>query len=212
MNVHLMSQIEQAIAFREAKGWETNVQALTAWFQWAAYPMAEGRGYTCGWDGERLIPWVPHEDEYWFLPVPKASTESEENPSCWITPKGFMWSVGYGYHGRFSTCAGLTYNFMERAGWVHTSGGRLDVFFPLTGLQERAMKMMQANCVEAYGSRGMWVKDEYLNSKSPYDYTGQCDASRWQGLNPLPRKEFDWQAAVQQMPAPLQAPEALIAF
>lgn len=212
MDRHLIAQIEQAKAYRDEQGWETNMAALATWFMWAQHPLGcvlEYRDYSKRDAFGEYPAVVPHEQEYWFQPVPIFAEGSYEDPSMWISPRGFSWSVGYGHHCMWMTLAGLSYDLAQKLGWVHVSGGRADPYFPMTALQLRALRAADVN---VRNRSGMWIKDEYIGKYTRHDLRGQALADRYRGLDALPRrKQRDWRELVA-MSRPSEYAEDNIAF
>lgn len=65
-------------------------------------------------------------------------------PNFWLTPKGAIWHVNYGWHSRSTEILSGQDNegtdFLLNRGWVHVSGGRADYHCPLTTTQKRILE------------------------------------------------------------------------
>jgi len=82
----------------------------------------------------------------WFTDWSSANDRKGDGPSCWIAPKGMIYPIEHANHSYFASLAGLDgcTSPLERAGWLHVSGGRIDVMFEPTSLQRKALDKIKA--------------------------------------------------------------------
>lgn len=68
----------------------------------------------------------------------KGMATDSDGTSLYLSPKGMVYWLRHGGHyGLYSTLFHVEQNKLDRAGWLHISGGRVDVYCRLTAIQER---------------------------------------------------------------------------
>lgn len=116
---------------RTKGGFSTNMRVLRAL-------MEHGPHDERVWLQERWTDYASHPDVFAFVPV-------DSQGSCWINPRGTIFSIRYGGHERFSYLVTDHYNTgpLEKAGWIHVSDKRIDLEYDPTGPQQKAVDMLQ---------------------------------------------------------------------
>lgn len=94
-------------------------------------------------------------DPAWFTDW--SPETSNEGVSCWISRKGMIFPIGYADHVNFAYLIGLDgrTSVLERAGWIHVSGGRADIMYEPTALQTKALATI-SGWGEVREARGQW--------------------------------------------------------
>lgn len=175
MDRHLIAKMDEALSRRAARGIpDTNEQALLAYLQ-------------CG-----------KVDAYWqdvaanfsyFRTAPIAS--SSYAASCWITPRGGMFSVPYSGHSQFANDA-LEYGcpILERGGWLHVSDGKAHFYYDrYTAAQHKTMTkwgIIENDC-RAYATARL---------------ADDGKDGRMRGLEFRDRADFDWRSDMQRPDLP----------
>jgi len=96
----------------------------------------------------------------WFADYTGTSESGGDGVSCWISRKGMVFMIQYAGHSSFAELIGLDgrTTVLERAGWIHVSGGRADIMYPVTAMQRKAIDALAAK----YG-----LKEKEVSSSHP---------------------------------------------
>lgn len=163
---HLMEQMDNALSMRAGRGLATNEQALLAFLQYGA-----------GAGARHVL-----TDGAYFLPEPVSWCGNL--PSCWLNPKGGVFTVPYAGHSEFASCMGINDHLLNRAGWVHISDGLADDYY---GRWTNAQRVV----IERYGFSHNDAT-MYANSRLADD----AKDARLRGLEFRQRDGWDWRTDV----------------
>lgn len=125
----------------------------------------------------------PHVlSQEWFKPhgnAPDDMRDDVNDYSCWISRKGLVYRVGFAGHGGFCAALGVKQRQLERAGWLHVSDGRMDMLYPLSSGQKRAIQKLR--------DLGARLHERYVDELEPI-VTDDEAANKY---DKVPRPGFD---------------------
>ncbi|AXN53720.1 hypothetical protein SPS_9 [Sphingomonas phage Scott] len=83
--------------------------------------------------------------------------EDSDGTSLYLSPKGMVYWLDYGGHYTlYSKLMGCEQHHMDRAGWLHISGGRVDVYCRMTAIQQRWLDEHKPHPDSANAMNGDW--------------------------------------------------------
>lgn len=156
---------------------------------------------------------------YWLAAVP---VQSGGGAACWITPKGMVYGIQFGDHNFFMSMMKLNYADTERAGWMHVSGGRADLYYTTpTVFQRRAVAELEGlGLINERNFKDRTTYEAFQGAPSP-----DVKSSRY---DERPRSDYNWRdprwwatdandaafqsALASQRPASMDAMRADISF
>lgn len=150
---HLRNVMAHIMQVRQEKGYTTNQRALRLWIEHARYPFRSV-------DGQQMV-----LSEAWFVETPVKY--AGENPSCWISPSGMVWGIGYAHHYSFAKAAiGEDQQELEKFGWLHVSANTAYQYMPMPERQRRAWDEF---CAREQG------KGRYVRLRDMMEEMKRCD-------------------------------------